>query len=90
MPEAVLKSTFGIGLSVVLVIFATLACDNRDIDVPESSITSRLRCPILPIITAACILVVATTMMSVGLLIIGDAHCPSGASQIHFPTSSNL
>ena len=43
MPEAVLKSTFSIGFSMVLVIFTTLACDNRDIDAPESNITSRLR-----------------------------------------------
>ena len=43
MPEAVFSNTFGIGFSMGLVIFATLACVNRDMDAPESSITSRLR-----------------------------------------------
>ena len=75
---------------MVLVIFATLACTNRDTDASESSITSRLRWPTLPIITAVCIFVVATTMMSVGLFLTWDAYCPSSASQSCFPIASSL
>ena len=92
MPEAVFSSTFGIGFSIVLITFATLAITyaNSNIDALESSITSRLRRPTLPIITAICTLVVAIIMMPVGLFLIWDVYCPSSASQSRFLIASKL
>jgi len=59
-PDAVFNRILGTGFSMMLVICATLDCANKDINEPESSIISKVECPIFPIITAVCILVVAT------------------------------
>ena len=48
-----------------------------------------LREPIFPTITAACILVVATITVLVGLLSTGDIGCPSEASPFSFPAVAN-
>ena len=75
---------------MMLVIFAALDCANKDMDEPESSITSKVEYPMFPIITAVCILVVATTTtVYVGLSLNRDANCPSGTSLSRFLTTSS-
>ena len=88
IPDAVFKRVFGTDFFMMLVICATLDCANKDMDDPESSITSKVECPMFPI-TAVCILVVATTTVCVGLSLNRDADCPSGTSLSHFPTASS-
>ena len=39
-PDAVLNKILGTGFSMILVIFTTLDCANKDMEEPESSITS--------------------------------------------------
>ena len=48
-----------------------------------------VKCLMFPIITAVCILVVATTTVCVGLSLNRDADCPSGTSLSRFPTASS-
>ena len=65
-----------------------MLCAISDIEEPESSITSTLLPPTFPVIIAAWSLVVATLIVCWGLLIAGDACCPSQASLCHFPAST--
>ena len=77
-PDAVFNKILGIGFSMMLVICGILDCANKDMDEPESSITSKVECPIFPIITVVCNLVVATTTVCVGLSLSRDVGCPQG------------
>ena len=79
IPDAVFKRIFGTDFSMMLVICATLDCANKDMDEPESSITSKVECPMFPIVTAVCILVVANTTVCVcGCHLIGMLIAPQG------------
>jgi len=88
-PDAVFNRILRTGFSMMLVICATLYCANKDIDELESSIISKVECPISPIITAVCILVVATTTVCVGLSLNRDVDCPPGTPPSCFPTASS-
>ena len=55
----------GTGFSIMLVFCVALDYVNKDMEELESSITSKIECPIFPIITAICILVVNTTTVCV-------------------------
>ena len=75
-PDAVCSYTWGSGLGLAPVNFVAVSCDKRDTDEPESSIISVLIPPTLPKMLAACDLIVATTMVLLGLTGMGDACCP--------------
>ena len=44
-PDSVLNRILGTGFSMMLVICATPDCANKDMEEPESSITSKVECP---------------------------------------------
>ena len=75
---------------LVPVNFCAVSCDKRDTDEPESSIISALIPSTLPKILALCDLIVATTMVFLGLTDKGDACCPWQTSLVRFPASIAL
>ena len=89
-PDAVCSCTEGIGFGLMPVNFCALSCDKRDTDEPESSMISVLIPPTLPTILASCDLMVATTMVFLGLTDNGDACCPLQTSLVRFPASTAL
>ena len=88
-PDADFKKILGTGFSTMLVICATLDCANKSMDDPESSITFKVECPMFPIITAICILVVAITILCVRLSLNKYADYPPRTSPSHLPTASS-
>ena len=89
-PDAVCSCTGGIGFSLMPVNFHAVSCDKRDTDEPESSIISVLVPPTLPTILASCDLMVATTMVFLGLIDNVDACCPLQTSLVCFPANTAL
>ena len=53
-----------------------VSCDKRDIEDPESISISTCILPTFPIMFAACVLIVATIIVLLGLTDMGDACCP--------------